>query len=120
MLRTLHPYVRCVLLTELEGTLETPKTRAIQECLNGSYRHGVVYDQVFVRIAESEADDDVLQAVEDYVRTKVWRNVVHQQPASVVVVPTFQPPLLDGYLEYLRRRLAVDADDSGKAVQCAG
>ncbi|MGC4889571.1 hypothetical protein [Micromonospora sp. DT227] len=103
--------VTTALLSELPGGFVEPKTRSLQDCLTGSLRFGLLYDVLFLRVPERDPGDDELAALEAAVAAKLRRHLVHRPtPPRLVVVPTFEGPALDGYLDYLHRRRHLVAD----------
>jgi CTP synthase (UTP-ammonia lyase) len=103
LLKNLHDRVYVMLLTEVARDHAGVKTRAALEGLRHGLHHGIIFDTVFVRqpadVRELDLEGDKLA---DYISGKIARAAVYggRSPA-VVVIPHFDGPGLDGYLEYL-------------------
>lgn len=101
MLKNLHERVSVLLMTEVARDGDGVKTRVALEGLRYGLRHGITFDVMFVRQPAGQMSPDGGKLA-DYISEKIIRAAVYGgRSPGVVVIPQFDGPGLEGYVEHL-------------------
>lgn len=101
MLREMRDVVQFVLLTTLEGSLEVPKTRGLQEHIARSASMGIHYSFVAVRSLRLGSASAINKCARE-IDARLAERMTYPVAPPVLLVPLFSEPGLVGYTEFLR------------------